>query len=793
MDGEWVIEGGPIGTPSRVPSSLCVRFAGKELTFNTGVMARQTSGAVTGVEGETHTFASACFEKQPPAEPIDFTPLKVDYFERSSSAGRTPGGYIKRDGRASKHETLTSRLIDRPIRPLMADGWSLETQLTSYVLAYDGVHLPDVSAVCAASAALALSEVPFPKPVAAVRVGLVPAHLVADAADAEASAAAGLAGERVLVINPTREQLTASSLDLVIAGTRADIMMVEGFCDFLPEETVLEALELGLGAVRTLASAIAEWGAKCGKPKHTEGVRPAPAGIDAEVEAIVGERLEATLSGPTKDEREDWEGLVSEAVEALCAPEREDGAHEKVDVKKAFKRLAGAVLRRMGERGVRQDGRSTTEVRPITIVMDPLPKQVHGSVLFTRGETQALATATLGDESMAQRSEGIDGESSDRFYLQYQFPPFSVGEVGRLGAPGRREVGHGNLAERALAPAMPSVVEFPYVVRAESMITESCGSSSMASVCGGSLAMMAAGVPLRSAVAGVAMGLLLDESGGGGEPIVLTDILGSEDALGTMDFKLAGDTEGITAFQLDIKCEGLSLATLKTALAQARRGRLQILSRMQEACAAPRAALPPSVPKMSRFQVEPSRVGRIIGTGGATIKGLIEDTGVENISIDKRGEVTVTGTDPAAIEDACERVRALGGADGATRPEAPPPPPIAQGDTFASAEVKNIVPFGVFVELFPGTDGFCHISALSDSYVRSVEDAGLSVGDTLDVKVTEINLAKRQYRIEPVVKLAAKPGAGGGGAGGASAGGGGGGGRGRGSGKRAARRDVREA
>ena len=402
-EGEWeVSDVGESFYGRAAASKLRVNVAGKEMTFSTGTLARQASGAVTCQQGDTNVFCAACFERKDEFEPIDFTPLRVDYFERQSAAGRTLGGYIKRDGRPSAHETLVSRFIDRPIRPLIADGWSLETQLTAYVLSYDGVHMPDVMAMTTASASLAISEVPFPKPVAAVRVGLIEQPPVSDEEDDDDEGG----GSPRFIVNPTREEFEQSSLNLVIAGTADAVLMVEGFCDFLPEETVLEAMELGLRSVRTLCLAIGEWQAACGAPKFMAGVRPRVEGVDEAVGAIVGDRIEATLCGPTKDDRENWEGLCGEAVDALCGAEATangGGPYEKVDVKSAFKRLASETLRQMGVRGVRQDGRATSEVRPISIEMRPLPAQVHGSVLFTRGETQSLATVVLGDDNMRLR------------------------------------------------------------------------------------------------------------------------------------------------------------------------------------------------------------------------------------------------------------------------------------------------------------------------------------------------------------------------------------------------------
>ena len=509
--------------------------------------------------------------------------------------------------------------------------------------------------------------------------------------------------------------------------------------------------------------------------------------------------------------------MQRDVLRSLCTA---DGAAEaglsntfaEAEVKAAFKARCSAGMRRLvHSTGVRQDGRSTTEVRPITIRMSPLPPSVHGSALFTRGETQSLATCTLGDSSDMQKYENLDGDQAKRFYLQYTFPPFSVGEVGRNGAPGRREVGHGNLAERSLVAALPDQDDFSYSMRVESLITESCGSSSMASVCGGSLAMMAAGVPLKHAVAGVAMGMLLDEEGGGEPPIILTDILGSEDALGTMDFKVAGNEAGISTFQLDIKCEGLSIELMREALeqardprnsgaiwcnsaqfgrtsaqpsngpsaplAQARDARLHILGLMKAAMPAHAASLPPAVPRMRKMRIDPTKVGRVIGTGGATIKSLIEETGVANIAIDKSaepGEIVITGFDDDAIADAQARIDAIAGGDGppgggggggARKPAAPPPPPIEVGEAFEGAEVKNVVPFGIFVELYDGLDGFCHISQLSEAYVSKMEDVGVAAGDKIDVKVTEYNKAKGQYRVAVTSPLEIKEGGGGGGGG----------------------------
>eukprot|EP00967_Tisochrysis_lutea_P157561 scaffold320062_cov28-Tisochrysis_lutea.AAC.1 len=578
QEGTWEMsESGGVHT-------LRVAVAGKVLHFESGKMARLASGAVTVSTGETNVFCAATLDRRSTPKPIDFTPLRVDYCERTSAAGRSPGGYIKRDGRPSDHETLVARLIDRPIRPLISAGWSLETQLAAYVFSFDGVNVPDVLGICAASAALALSEVPFPKPVAGVRVAQVDGQLI---------------------VNPTLEEQAAATLDLVVAGTKDAVMMVEGAAAFVPEPVLIEALEVGLSAISVISSAIDEWRVSgAGKSVYEPGFLPPSKGVYSFLESFMvdGVRLpeayRTAMIGGTKEERErncvnlqarvvemlldnakpavnqaavaaataaaaaaaaaamlgkeesgPWEGDEEESDETdeVTAAEGKGAEEilapaanfEEAEIRGALKKLACVTMREIvAATGERTDGRAVDEVRPITIEMSPLPPVVHGSVLFTRGETQSLGTTTLGDSSMAQRYEDLSGEKSKRFYLQYSFPPFSVGEVGRIGSPGRREIGHGNLAERALRAAVPSQDDFPYVIRTESLITESCGSSSMASVCAGCLSMLGAGVPLSSMVAGVAMGLLLDETGGDGEPIILTDILGSEDALGTMDFKV---------------------------------------------------------------------------------------------------------------------------------------------------------------------------------------------------------------------------------------------------------------
>ncbi|MBI3901167.1 MAG: polyribonucleotide nucleotidyltransferase, partial [Chlamydiia bacterium] len=467
--------------------TLTVKLGRQQIQIETGKIARQANGSVFLSCGETMVFASACAAATP-AEGVDFLPLRVDYQERYSAAGRTAGGFIKREGRPTEREILVSRLIDRPIRPMFEEGYHTEVQLLSYVFSYDGIHIPDVLAICASSAALVLSDIPLLKPIGAVRVGYV---------------------ENSWVINPTVEEMKKSSLDLVLAGTEDAILMIEGYCGFLSEEQVLEAIEKGHDAISHFCKELAKWQKEIGKPKQEHGVRKIPQEVTRTVHAEAETLLEAALRIHAKQEREEALAKIQATVMQSLAPEGVT-QETKLHVAAAYKNLQSTLMRKMIlDEGKRLDGRSLKEIRPIDIEQGILPR-THGSSLFTRGETQSLAVCTLGGETSAQRFEDLNGDGLSRFYLQYFFPPFSVGEVGRIGAPGRREVGHGKLAERALLAILPSQEAFPYVIRIESNITESNGSSSMASVCGGCLALMDAGVPIKKPVAGIAMGLILE-------------------------------------------------------------------------------------------------------------------------------------------------------------------------------------------------------------------------------------------------------------------------------------------
>jgi len=624
------------------------------IVIESGKIGRQASGAVTLKRGDTFLYATAACDSSP-KEGLDFLPLSVEHQERFSSVGLTSGGYNKRDGRPAEHEILTCRLIDRPIRPLVADGWRHETQLLSWVMSYDGKRSADPLAIVASSTALFLSEVPLTKAVAAAMVGY----------DEETD---------TFLLNPTIEEMEKSPLQLIVAGTKDAVLMVEGAADFMSEENMVRAVTFGHQALAVICEAVEDFATIAGKEKNFETLKKAPEELQDIVNDLMTQKVdEAYALGGTKTTQGPvMSQLRKDLVEILTNSDREDAVEYEVgDIKTAFKDLlCRRMFVRAKETGQRCDGRALDEIRHLTMETGFLPK-THGSALFTRGETQAIATTTLGDSGMRQKIDRIDGTLEKRFYLQYTFPPSCVGETGRTGAPGRREVGHGNLAERALAPALPSEEDFPYTIRVESLITESHGSSSMASVCGGCLALMDSGVPIKNPVAGIAMGMLLGDKGGVSDDnaLILSDILGTEDALGTMDFKVAGDRTGITTFQLDIKCEGLSLQTMERALEQARLGRLHILDKMDEVLAKPREVLPDTVPKLLRFSIEPSSIGKVIGPGGKQIRAIIEDYELSNMNVLDDGSVQISAFKQDKLVAAEEFVKKLvsGGGDGGGR------------------------------------------------------------------------------------------------------------------------------
>jgi polyribonucleotide nucleotidyltransferase len=667
---------------------------GLPFSIETGKVAKQADGAVVVRYGGTMVLAT-CVAAKSGKESQDFFPLTVEYRERMYAGGRIPGGYFKREGAPVKKETLTARLIDRPIRPLFPDGFRNEIQVICLTISADPQNDPDILAMNGASAALCLSGIPFDGPVGAVRVGLVDGKLVA---------------------NPTNDQQAVSSLELVIAGTEEAVLMVEAGAKEVPEETMLEAIAFGHAECKKLVRVQKELAAKAAKPRWL--FDPA-AGRDRELEArvkgLAAPKLAAALATHEKQGRAGSVGRVFDEVWAALGVDES----KKPIARKAFEEVESAEVRRLiVERGVRVDGRKVNEIRPISIELAYLPR-AHGSALFTRGETQALVSATLGTKSDEQKIEALEGETWRHFMLHYNFPSFSVGEVRRFGGPSRRDIGHGALAERAVEAVLPPKEEFPYTIRVVSDILESNGSSSMATVCGASLALMDAGAPIKSHVAGIAMGLVREGDRYG----ILTDIMGSEDHYGDMDFKVAGTEKGIAALQMDIKIAGVSIDIMREALKQAREARLIVLGKMREALEKPRPELSPYAPRFVTIKIRTEKIREIIGPGGKVIRGIQEQTGTK-IDVEDDGRVTVFSPDSesvqkavAIIQDICREVEL---------------------DRIYLGKVKKIVEFGAFVEVIPNTEGLLHISQIAESRIRSVQDV-LTEGDEVLVKVIEID------------------------------------------------------
>jgi polyribonucleotide nucleotidyltransferase len=680
------------------PKTASIEVGNQTITFETGKIARQAHGAVVLTEGETTVFASAC-QSEHPMEGIDFLPLRVDYQEKFSSAGKTLGGFIKREGKPSEREVLTSRLIDRPLRPLFPDHYYNEVQLLTYVWSFDGERAPDALGLCAASLALLLSDIPFTKSLAAVRMGYI---------------------DGSFIINPTLEEQKISKLDLLLAGTQEAILMIEGYCDFLSESEVLESIAMGHEAIKKICISFEDFAKKYGKEKKMGLISPPDKAVYETIKDQFGKQIKNALSIVDKQERVHALTHASEAVKEALVNEGGDSPFTRANVGMALKQLRSALMREIIlKENRRLDGRALDEVRPICIEPGILPR-THGSALFTRGETQALAVCTLGSEMMGQRFENLLEEGTHRFYLQYSFPPFSVGEVGRNGPPGRREVGHGKLAERAIAAALPKRDVFPYVIRLESNITESNGSSSMASVCGGCLALMDAGVPIERPVAGIAMGLVLE----GDNYKVLSDIMGTEDALGDMDFKITGDDKGITAFQMDIKVEGITIEIMQKALEQAKQGRVHILEKMLQVLPESKEKLSQYAPKMISMQVPPSKIATVIGPQGKQIKAIVEQTGVE-ININDDGIVSISSVDQESIDKAKAIIHNIT-AD------------VEVGKTYEGT-IVSIVDFGLFVQIY-SKQGLCHISEISKERIENLkEHDDLKEGNKITVKVLEIN------------------------------------------------------
>jgi len=673
-----------------------LRLGSRTLSIETGKLAKQADGAVLVRQGDTIVLVTACYA--PTArEGIDFLPLTVDYREYTYASGRIPGGFFKREGKPADKEVLTSRVIDRPIRPLFPTGWRHETQIIALVLSADSENDSDVLALTGASAALALSEIPFQKTIAGVRVGLLDGQYI---------------------INPSYEQRKQSRLDLVVAGSRDGLVMVEAGAKEVSEEEVVLGLEAAHNAIKEIVATIDDLAREAGKKKLEVSKKAIGHEFYREVEEKVLVPLSEAMRIRGKIENYD---RVDELFDDLIASLPEGEVERKVEAKAIFKELKERVLRdEILERHVRLDGRKFDEIRPIWSEVGVLPR-THGSAVFTRGETQALVTVTLGTAEDQQKIEMVDGEMYKRFMLHYNFPPFSVGEVAFLRGPGRREVGHGALAERALATLIPSEESFPYTIRIVSDILESNGSSSMASVCGGSLAMMDAAVPLRATVAGVAMGLIMDEKTG--KYAVLSDIAGAEDHYGDMDFKVAGTTDGITALQMDIKVMGITTAIMREALQQAHKGRLEIIGKMEQTMTGPRTAISAFAPRIITIKIPVDKIRDVIGPGGKMIRSIIDRTGVK-IDVEDDGRVNVASADENSAQKAIAIIQEL-----TATPEL---------NKVYMGKVQRITDFGAFVEIMPGTDGLLHVSEIANHRVKDVRDE-LKEGEQVMVKVINID------------------------------------------------------
>ena len=678
--------------------SKSFRFGNHDVTLTTGEIARQATGACICQMDDTVVLATVVAKKETkPGQ--DFFPLTVDYIEKTYAAGKIPGGFFKREGRPSEKETLTSRLIDRPIRPLFPDGFFNEVQVIIHVLSADPAVDPDIPAMIGASAALAISGIPFRGPIGACRVGYI---------------------NDEIVINPTTEELKTSRLDLVVAGTERAVLMVESEADILPEKTMLEAVMAGHKAMQVCIQAINELVAEAGKPAWDWQPAPKNEALVARIVELCDAGLKEAYGIRSKQARTEKLREVYAACEAQLVADAEAAGTEAPDMNEVhgilFELEAKLVRSNILNGEPRIDGRDTRTVRPIEIRQSVLPR-THGSALFTRGETQALVLTTLGTKQDEQIIDGLCEETHDRFMLHYNMPPFATGETGRVGSPKRREIGHGRLAKRALKAVLPTAEEFQYTIRVVSEITESNGSSSMASVCGGCLSMLDAGVPLKDYVAGVAMGLIKE----GNKFAVLTDILGDEDHLGDMDFKVAGTAEGVTALQMDIKIEGITAEIMQAALAQAHEGRQHILGKMHEMAGGGAKELSDFAPRMISFKIDQDKIREVIGKGGATIRALTEETGT-TINIEDDGTVTIASPDTARVEEARRRIEIITAK-------------LEVGQIYEGT-VQRLLDFGAIVQLLPGKDGLLHISQIANERVNQVSDY-LKEGQQVRVKVIE--------------------------------------------------------
>ena len=679
-------------------------FCGRGITVETGEIAKQADGAVIIRYGDTVTLSTACASNQA-KEGIDFFPLTVSFEEKLYSIGKIPGGFLRREGRPSEHATLTARMIDRPIRPLFAEGFRNEVQVVNTVLSVDQDASPEMAAMFGASLALCISDIPFNGPIAGVKVGRINGELVA---------------------NPTVAQMEESDIDLTVAGTAQALNMVEAGAKEVSEEDMLAALMFGHEQIKKLCAFQEEIVAACGKEKREIELYAVDETIDREVRANFEAQIRAAVSIKEKLERYGKiDDLTDEAAEMIANKEYESEKDQNNAVKQAREICrsieADEVRRLIIEDKVRPDGRQIDEIRPLNSQVDLLPR-VHGSALFTRGETQVLSTTTLGALNDNQIIDDLTVVDSKRFMHHYNFPPYCVGETGRMGNPGRREIGHGALGERALAQVLPSVDEFPYTIRTVADVMESNGSSSQASICAGTMSLMAAGVPIKAPVAGIAMGLIMDDNSG--KYTVLTDIQGMEDHFGDMDFKVAGTKNGITALQMDIKVTGITKNIFEEALAQAHKARLEILDNMLACIPCPREQLSPYAPKIAMMNIDPDKIKDVIGPGGKMINEIIAQCDNVKIDIDDDGKVVIYHNDYDTIEKAKQMISDI------VR--------VAKvGDVYA-AKVVRLEKFGAFVNLFGNTDGLLHISKISHHRVDKVEDV-LKLGDIIDVKVTEID------------------------------------------------------
>lgn len=671
-----------------------MEMGGRKLIVENGKMAKQANGAVLVRYGDTVVLVTATASAEP-REGIDFFPLTVDYEEKMYAAGKIPGGFIKREGRPSSDAVLCARLIDRPIRPLFPKGYRNDVQIVATVLSVEQDNVPEIPAMIGASAALSVSDIPFEGPIAGVRVGRI--------------------GDD-FIINPTKEEREKSTLNLTVAGSYDAVMMVEAGANELPEDVILDAILFGHKEIQRIVAFQEEIQKRCGKEKHIAKLFTVPEAMEKEIEAFARERIDVAVRNPDKLSRDaDVADISADTMEHFLElyPEMEK------EIGMAFHDLEKSVVRHMiTHEKIRPDGREVEEVRPISCEVGLLPR-AHGSGLFTRGQTQILSVTTLGPLSDEQIIDGLAPEWTKHYMHHYNFPGYSVGEARPMRSPGRREIGHGALAERALVPVLPSIEKFPYTVRVVSEVLESNGSSSMGSVCGSTLSLMQAGVPIKRPVSGVSMGLVKE----GDAYTILTDIQGMEDALGDMDFKVAGTEKGITAIQMDIKVDGLSREILSSALQQAKRGRAFILGKMMEVIDKPAEDLSPHAPRVETIKVKVDKIRDVIGTGGKVVKGIIEETGVQ-IDIHEDGNIYIFSTDADGMKKARQRIEDI------VRD-------VEVGEVY-KGRVTRLLKFGAFVELLPGKEGLCHISQLARQRIEKVEDV-VKVGDELEVKVVEID------------------------------------------------------